>query len=323
MSSSLFRKVVSGMLFFIVFIFASCSSKKSSDNQKKKVLPVPVEFSNYWNGSEAEVSSFNLLQSRFGEIHKGQAVLIFETKQFSRSLQLTTEKISEKKDDIIQVLRMNQSRNFNTGISATSTMTEVVTPVNRKEGNYALKVTGSVQEWAGQTYLQLNLDPNKYHIQLRSLLESQSEQNQVALLTFPEDQFWCTIRINPKDLPVGEMLIIPGLISSRFRNTEIKAMKAKLTLTKANNNELGNFVNMLKYSVSYMEDERVLEIFFKATSPYQICGWKETYSEGTETKSKKLTTIAILSSSIKSEFRTKSSANFTGLRDSLGLSNSH
>ena len=258
----------------VSLLVGSCESKKQSATPKLKKTPVPAEFEPYWGTQEAEVTSFELLQARFGSLHKGEALMIFETEQFSRTRQVKMYQDNGKKGDVIQVLRMNQSRLFNTGVSSSSAMTEVHTPVNRRDGLYALKVSCSVEEWLGQSYSQLNLEANKYNVELRSYLETERDQNRVALMTIPEDQLWCSIRINPKDLPTGEMMLIPGLLSCRFQNKEITAMKANLTLTNAVPAEMNDQANMMKYVVNYVDDGRLLEIFFNAASPYEIYGWK-------------------------------------------------
>ncbi|MEM1407815.1 MAG: septum formation inhibitor Maf, partial [Bacteroidota bacterium] len=57
-------------------------------NDKESNLPivkaVNSEFNNYWYAGKAEITSYELKQSRYGEVHDGEAVLIFVTEPFSK-----------------------------------------------------------------------------------------------------------------------------------------------------------------------------------------------------------------------------------------------
>jgi hypothetical protein len=42
-----------------------------------------TDFEKYWFNGEAELSSFQLTQARYGELREGKAVMIFVTEPFS------------------------------------------------------------------------------------------------------------------------------------------------------------------------------------------------------------------------------------------------
>ncbi|HMT28689.1 MAG TPA: hypothetical protein PKD91_05355 [Bacteroidia bacterium] len=294
----MFRKPlnITYTVFILIIAIASisCKSKKEEVPKVPKRTDVPASFENYWKRGAMEVTRYELSQARYGEIIFGEAVMIFSTEFFSRSRQMKTVKKDSKKGDVIEVLKMVQFKKFMLGAATHSVMNTVYTPVNHREGPYALKLMCSTQEWEGQSYSQMNLDASKYNVQLRSYLETEGDQNRVVLLTLPEDQLWCTIRINPQDLPTGDMLLIPGLISQRFRHTDIAAIPAKMQLTKADTSEMSGFDNVMKYTIQYTNDDRLLEIYFNNASPHEIYGWKETYKDGEGTKAKKLTSTGVM-----------------------------
>lgn len=295
-------KDVTGILFGCSLLIISCNSDSNHNQPKPGKSDLPAEFEQYWGAGGAEISTFDLVQSYDGRLFTGEAILVFEKEKYSKSRQIKTYKTESKKGDIIDVLRFNQSRNFNTDYTKKSLMCEVHVPVHRRDGQYAFKATCSSQDWIGQSYSQLSLDVSKYTVQLRSYLETEGDQNRVTTLSFPEDQLWCNIRMNPKLLPSGDMLLIPGLISNRLRNSELTAMKARVRLTKTDSLDAGNFQNMLKYSINYVDDDRLIEIFFSATAPYEIYGWRETYKDGSGTKAHKAVTIATRKKIYRTDF---------------------
>src|SRR5690606_11223144 len=67
-------------------------------------------FSSYWHQGKAEISSYQLDQSRYGRNHDGKAVLIFVTEDFSKNKQVKLENPQPDSRDAINVLKLNYSR---------------------------------------------------------------------------------------------------------------------------------------------------------------------------------------------------------------------
>ena len=74
------------MLLALVPTIESCQTATGSE--PATAGPNDKAFNNYWYGGTAELSSFTLRQARYGEIHEGEAVLIFVTEPFSESKQV-------------------------------------------------------------------------------------------------------------------------------------------------------------------------------------------------------------------------------------------
>ena len=90
---------------------------EEKDNAKKKA---------YWYNNEAEISSYALSQARYGEVHKGKAVLVYVTEPFSPD---KNTKADAPSDGNISVLKLNFMKKFNTGIYPYSMMTSIFFPL--------------------------------------------------------------------------------------------------------------------------------------------------------------------------------------------------
>ncbi len=114
-------------------------------------FPTPdASFDQYWNQGKAEISSYQLEQARYGEIHKGTAVLIFVSEPFSTS---EFVKADYPGMDNVQVLKLNATKQFTTGIYPYSMMTSSFFPLDGSTNS--LKISCSSQEWCGHTYMEM------------------------------------------------------------------------------------------------------------------------------------------------------------------------
>lgn len=168
---------IAGIILVIVFTFIQYnvhgqpnSNEESSDN---------TQFNTHWYQGKAEITSYKLEQARYGEIHKGDAVLIFVTEDFSRSKQVKLDNPVQAGNDAVPVLKLNFTKKFNTGIYPYSMMLSVFTPVQIENYPRTLKATASSQEWCGHTFTQLNLRDNRYQAVLYSYFEDEGDQNKI------------------------------------------------------------------------------------------------------------------------------------------------
>ncbi|GAL73363.1 hypothetical protein [Jejuia pallidilutea] len=129
---------------------------------KKPAQPLSQQFKDYWYAGTAEISSYELNQARYGENREGTAVLIYVTEDFLPEIQV---KANNQNTTNIPILKLNATKNFNTGIYPYSIMQSTFYPVANNQ--HALKVSSSMQEWCGQMYAQLN---NKEKFNIASLL---------------------------------------------------------------------------------------------------------------------------------------------------------
>ena len=258
------KLVLSALILFSV----SCSKPQRED----------VDFEawgKYWFQGKAEISSFDLEQYRYGEPRKGEAVLIFVTEEFSRKNHVKLDQPENSRSDKISVIKMNQTRDFVTGIYPYHMMLSAFTPT--KEKSQSLKMTASSQEWCGHSFTQLNLKSgDSYGGKIFSYFEKEGDDS-FSFSGLSEDELWNLIRINPNQIPIGSVNMLPSLFYQRFTHTEFQTEEAFIRITDLSNNR-----NQLE--VTYSSGIRVLKIDFEKEFPYQIMGWEESQTKQDGTK---------------------------------------
>lgn len=217
-------------------------------------------FKNHWFDGFAEISSYELTQSRYGQQRKGKAVLIFVTEDFLAKEQV---KANQKSKTTIPVLKSNRTKNFLTGIYPYSIMSSSFSSLRKKHP--FIKTVASIQEWCGQSYLQLNAGEKENTLISHSYFEGEADQNLILPKTASEDELWNLIRFNPKNLPVGEFDLLPSLEIIRLNHIKPKAVKATASLQAGN------------YTLYIPSLQRSLSIQFDQNFPYIIEGWEEKY----------------------------------------------
>ncbi|MEM9218313.1 MAG: hypothetical protein AAGD25_28725 [Cyanobacteria bacterium P01_F01_bin.150] len=274
--------------------------------------PVP-EFGDYWYKGEAEITSYSLEQARYGEIHNGQATLVFVTEPFSKRKQVKLDYPDQNRNDEVSVLKLNTTKKFNTGIYPYSMMSSIFSPVDLAQYPHALKLTTSSQEWCGQTFLQLNNQDQSYEVDARSYFEQEGDERLSLDKTWLEDELWTRLRMNPDALPVGKVSMIPSTFYTRLRHTDIGAVEAIATFTNDATNP-----QLKTYTLEYPSQSRTLSIYFESSFPYAIQGWEESYPSGFGA-SKMLTTKATAINRIMSDYWAHNRNADLPLREELGL----
>ncbi|MFT6936178.1 MAG: hypothetical protein ACJA1N_000473 [Saprospiraceae bacterium] len=289
------------------------SCNNSGINTESENFAVKTSFSNldsdlkdYWYNGEAEISSYELSQARYGEMHEGKAVLIFVTEHFSPK---SGTKADNPKKDAIPVLKLNATKKFNTGIYPYSMMNSTFFPF--ENGEHSIKITNTSQEWCGHTFMELE-NKSKFKVSLESYFEGESFENKTLAKANLEDDIWSKIRLNPTDLPTGKMEMIPSFFYLRLRHTELKAYEVTATLSKID-------AEISQYSINYPTLNRTLNIQFETAFPYKILGWDETYKSGFGENTATLTTTAKRIKTIKSDYWNKHNNSDKPLRKELGL----
>lgn len=306
-------KISSIFLLFIVFVGCNFSKEKNSsetisDKKKEDKTAIPRtlsnEFKDYWYNGKAELTSYLLMQERYGEIRQGTAVNIFVAEDFLPNEQVKANNISEEN---ISVLKLNQMKNFNTGIYPYSIMSSTFSPIANT--GHPLKVSNGVQEWCGQVYMQLNNRDN-FEIESHSYFEGEADQKLSLPKTWLENEIWNLIRINPEELPTGDVMIIPSFEYLRLRHKEIKQHNAFASLKQ------GDSITI--YRLNYPDIQRQLMIFFNSTFPYEIEKWEEVNAAG-QNDTLRLKTTATKMKRLRSTYWNQNRNEFAHLRDSLGI----
>ncbi len=277
---------------------------KTNDLQTKTSRNISTEFKDYWFDGKAEITSYKLMQERYGEIREGTAVNIFVTEEFLPEEQVKANTSSTTNS---LVMKLNQMKNFNTGIYPYAIMSSSFSPISTT--GHALKISNSVQEWCGQVYMQLN-NRNDFEIEAHSYFEGEADQKLSLQKTWLEDELWNLIRINPEELPTGDLSVIPSFEYIRLRHKEIKEYKAFANLKQGD--------SITVYTLNYIDLQRQLQLFFKSRFPYEIEKWEEV-NVSKQNDTLRLRTTATKRNRMKIDYWNKNRNEFTHLRDSLDL----
>ena len=253
----LLKSIIS--LGILLFVLGSCGPdrRKGVDYE---------QFGSYWFQGMAEISSFDLVQYRYGEPRQGETVLIFVTEDFSKKNQVKLDDYEAAGGDAVKVIKMNKTKDFITGIYPYHMMLSVFTPVF--DPSSALKLTASVQEWCGHSFTQLNKERSRYRGQAFSYFEAEGDRSLDLTNAIPEDDFWNLIRIDPSQVPLGKVMLIPGLLDQRLTHVPLGAEEARVSIVDLEENSR-------ELNIEYGHGNRTLKIRFQDNSPYEIIGWEE------------------------------------------------
>ena len=260
------------------------ASEAPSEAVAELDLPTPSAFArshpafeSYWYQGKAELSRYTLQQHRYGEVHEGDAVLIFVTEPFLPDLQVKHE---SGEHDSISVLKLNAYRRFDTGIYPYTIMTSSFVPA--EVGALELKVSTVVTEWCGNAYAQLNRRDDGLHVVLHSYFQNEADRDEVIAAAPSEDGLWARMRRDPSSVEDGELALVPALHWLRLRHQPIAPMPARVQVTHGDEHVL---------EVRY-EAGRVLRVRFEKDFPYGVLGWEENEPDGGVTRAER--THAIL-----------------------------
>ncbi|MCB0383583.1 MAG: septum formation inhibitor Maf [Psychroserpens sp.] len=275
--------------------------EETNNSNQKEAFLASEEFKSYWYAGKAEITSFKLQQARYGELRNGTAVLVYVTEDFLPDAQVKADNYSE---NTIPVLKLNATKNFNTGIYPYSIMQSTFYPVATNK--HALKVSCSVQEWCGHVYTQLN-NRRQFEIESHSYFESEGDQAFQLNKAILENELWTQLRMDPASLPTGTIDIIPSFEFIRLKHIELKAYQAIAELAEGT------------YKITYPKLNRTLIINFNPNFPFDITDWEDIYVDGYGESAQILTTKASRLKTIQSAYWSKNSNSDEVLRETLQL----
>lgn len=284
----------------IVFLIFSCQSGPG----KYEIKPLSEESHNYWYNGDAEITSYELTQARYGELRNGKAVMIFVTEPFSPA---SFTKADKHYRNNVPVLKLNFTKNFETGIYPYSMMTSTFYPVDGSSAS--LKISSSSQEWCGQTYVEMH-NNGRLKFDVRSYFEGENMKTKLKN-SFLEDDIWSMIKLHPSSLPVGNITMIPSMFYLRLMHKIIKTYKCDASLTTTE--------KITEYRIYYPELQRDVIIKFENDFPYKIKEWSESYPDGFGDQAAILTTTGKILKTLKTVYWQQNSNEFIMFRDSLML----
>ncbi len=267
------------------------------------------EFSGFWYQGQAELTRYELKQERYGEVHQGDAVLIFVTEDFLDDKQVKYE-FGPRGENVKSILKLNATRKFFTGVYPYSIMTSVFTPVEAGKGTY--KVATSSQEWCGHTFMQLNQRQDGIDGRFYSYFQAEGDQQFKLPNALMEDEIWTKLRLDPAALPTGSIELVPALHYLRLRHKDAGVLKANAELRTLRDAAISS-KELIEYSVRYKDISRSLKIVAENEFPFTILGWEEVSSNSG------LITRAAKTNSLMLDYWSRHSVSDSTYRTQLGL----
>lgn len=297
------------MVSYTLFVLFSVSSLQNCVNSTPTPSALdslrPVTAANYWYQGKAEISTFDVIQSRYSENRVAEQVNVFVTEDFSSKKYVKLDAAAAAGADRVPVLKLNAIRRFKTGIYDYSLMFSVFSP-NQKALSHTLKTAWTVQDWCGQVFAQTNLEPDgSYRLRQFSYFETEGDTDQAFAPELLEDEIWTVLRIDPSRFSKFDAVsVLPSTLYFRFQHKPFKVEKAQISI------ETGEKESILH--LIYKDIPRKLDIRFETAAPYLILGWEEVDGG-------KLSSKGVLKKSILSDYWARHDNASAPLRDSLSL----
>ena len=250
----------------VLFAFAKKATVFQQEPKPKveTVLPINQEinktFVDYWKNGKTEITKYELKED---SISVGEGSLSFNINYME----------GVNKEDSIQVLHSDFTGKIHKENYDYSAMTSSYLPLNLTLRPHAMKVINSVQEPAGNSFLALLQIPKSYEIVAKNTFKEKTKEHYILERQHLEDELWAKIRLNPNDLPMGDIEIIPSFAywQSVRKSPDIYEAKAELK-DYAGTEFIGKKLKI--YSLDYPDLKRNLSIVFESDFPFEIVGWK-------------------------------------------------
>ncbi len=273
-------------------------------------------FNSHWMDGLGEISTYELEQARYGEIHPGEMVVVFVHEPFSRKKLVKLDNVEGAGKDHVPVLKCLISTKFNTGLYPYSV--ETIAQTSLEDGRL-LKLSNSSQEWCGHTWLQLLRRGSQFQVEGHSYFESEGEQKFNLSAVWSEDGFWNLIRFDPSKLPIGEIDVLPSLSFVRLRHKPVQPYPANARIVEYADRKLHK-----AYELVYREPEpRTVRFHYVDEFPYKIEQIEIVGLSGFGQNAKTLTTVATLTHQERLPYWGLNQRADTTARTRFGLTNTY
>jgi hypothetical protein len=305
-------KLLVPALVVLVSLLPVGAGNEAEDNAPAVDLLDRQEIIDYWLDGKAEVTRYDLQQALRGELRRGDAVLVFETRDFLPDEGVETDSPDRQKMGALPVLKLNFTKEFETGVNPYSIMTWAYTPLQSAAHPRALASGTAIQDWSGPTWVQLDLRDDTYKATGRSQIDAEANHAVELEAIWLEDEIWARIRLAPSTLPTGMVPMIPGGEQSLLRRRPLAAENAKVSLAEQTD-------GVMVYAIRYAKSNRKLAIRFEKDFPHAILGWDEWYQDALGTSGRDETTKATQAESIRLDYRNRNGNEDGAWRKKLGL----
>lgn len=238
-------------------------------------------FWDHWGDGRAELDSYRITTSRYGEAREGELVLIYVTEPHDRRSWIKDD--DAEPPERVEVLKMNANLEFLTGIYPYSVMTSVFSPVDDWGGERfrPVKIATSVQEWCGMYHHQVWPGRGALRSVLLSYFASDGEhrrEEDVPPETLYEDALLIQLRELDGAFADGgdwEGWIVPSLWNVRRGVASASPVRGEIRRTEDVRDPEGRPVT--RFTLRYDDYERVYDV--EAAAPRRVLGWRTSVGD--------------------------------------------
>ena len=234
-----------------------------------------------WGDGKAELSGYAVTTSRYGVPREGRVVLIYVTEPMDRRVWIKDDAGDVPPSERVNVLKLNNILEFQTGIYPYSVMTSVFAPVDAGTGERfsPVKIALSAQEWCGHVYHKVMPKADGFASESRSYFHAEGESSKSVRVpqgTIYEDAL--LIQLRELDGPFAQGRnwsgsIVPSLWSARKRHVPLEPVVA--TIKRENATRDGAPVT--RFTVTYGSVVTTYDVEKKM--PRRVLGWKSSDGE--------------------------------------------
>lgn len=246
----------------------------------------------HWHDGKAELAGYRLTQPRYGQARAGTVVLIYVTESFSESDRVKAENPRRPASDVFDVIKLNNVKDFQTGVYDYNVMTSVFLQMDARKGQRAgapTKLVFSMQEWCGTVFEELLFDDRTIRQKRFSYFDGEGDQ--AAELARPKDgvtvdELFVLVRGLPVPfLAPGEsraLPLLPALDRVRMihkRLTWTDGTLRRSRATRARKTPAGRFV-VDTYTAEMSAERYRFDV--ERAFPHRLVGWEGPQGERAE-----------------------------------------
>lgn len=230
-------------------------------------------FNARWSDGRAEMSGYRATVSRYGELRPAEVVLVYVTEPMSRRTWIKDDDAPAA--DRVNVLKLNASLRFQTGVYPYSVLTSVFAPVDRwrPQAFSPVKITLSVQEWCGHVFHGVWPGDDRLVSQIFSYFASEGEAREE--LPTPAGALYedaLLIQLRELDGPFANGAdwrgsLLPSLWATRRAHHPLRPVDA--TITRARADLDGAPVS--RFTLAYGGATRTFDV--EVAEPHRVLAW--------------------------------------------------
>ena len=250
-------------------------------NQERPEVTASSDFWRTWGDGKAELSGYEVTTMRYGEPRQGNAVLIYVTEPMDSRTWVKDDRGEVPAEHRVNVVKLNHTLKFQTGVYPYSVMTSTFTPVDG-DGRARFspsKISMSSQEWCGHVYNQIFPKADRFFSMSHSYFGAEGDQHSAVETgggALDEDAL--LIQLRELDGPFNggrdwSGRLIPSLWSTRKAHVDLEPVAA--TITRADTELDG--VAVTRFVITSAGQQRTVDV--EKAGQRRVLGWSTSEGE--------------------------------------------